>query len=275
VLRRAARTYPGGIAPSTYTEFEPTSAARAHIACTWVGVVGAQSGVAAPERAGYTDRVLPDGCIDMIWDGTTLFVAGPDTHAVELDSPPAAGSFHVGVRFRPGRASPFLGVPAVELRDQRVDAGALMGEAVATRWREELGSLTPVAAASTLEQRIAALAPPFDDDLVARADAVLRRARHERVSELAGTLGLSERSLHRVCVDGFGYGPKMLQRVLRFREFLALAERRPDATVAALAAEAGYHDQSHCNRDCLRLSGLAPSALLANRGVRSVQDAAA
>lgn len=63
--------------------------------------------------------------------------------------------------------------------------------------------------------------------------------------------------------------PKTLHRVLRFQAFLALAQyaiARGQAPagdgLARLAADAGYADQSHLSRECLRLTGLAPGAFL-------------
>ena len=52
-------------------------------------------------------------------------------------------------------------------------------------------------------------------------------------------------------------------RIQRFQHFLALAEQQPGAALSRLAAEAGYADQAHLTRECGRLSGLAPAALLA------------
>jgi AraC-like DNA-binding protein len=78
------------------------------------------------------------------------------------------------------------------------------------------------------------------------------------VETLAGELGLSERQLRRRCHAAAGYGPKTLQRVLRFRRFLAA--RNPDLARAAL--DAGYADQSHLTRECTRLAGATPAALL-------------
>jgi AraC-like DNA-binding protein len=56
----------------------------------------------------------------------------------------------------------------------------------------------------------------------------------------------------------------VLERILRFRGFLALARYRGRSSVnlALLAAEAGYADQSHLSRESLRLTGWAPRALL-------------
>ena len=64
--------------------------------------------------------------------------------------------------------------------------------------------------------------------------------------------------------DGIGLAPKVVQRMLRFQGFLALAHGREGdpAELARLAAEAGYADQSHLTRECLRLAGLSPHALM-------------
>ncbi|MCU1430714.1 MAG: helix-turn-helix protein [Actinomycetia bacterium] len=234
--------------------------ARSHLACTWVGTVGAD--------AGYADSVLPDACTDVIWNGERLFVAGPDTGPVAMARIP--GTFAAGVRFLPGHGSLFFGLPAADIRDQRVDADAIWGARTVDRWRDQLEGLAPGDAARALETCVATTR--VDDDRTALTDAVAQFA-HESIESIAGNLGITTRTLHRRCLHAFGYGAKTLQQVLRFRRFLALAECRPQATIGQLAADAGYADQSHCHRDCVRLSGSSPSALLVSRGVRSVQDA--
>lgn len=245
---------------SSYVEETPApSAIAAHLECVWVGEVG--------DDRGFTDRVLPDACIDVIWDGTRLFVAGPDTGPVIRRD--ARGSTFSGVRFKPGHAPAVLGVTAAALRDLRVDAHELWGPH-ASRVEHDLLSRTPRDAARVLERHVASL--PMRDDATAHADAVRRRALLASADAIADDLGVTTRTLHRRCVDAFGYGPKTLQRVLRFRRFLTLAERSPDASLARLAADAGYADQPHLNHESQRLSGLTPLALLVSRGVRSVQD---
>jgi transcriptional regulator GlxA family with amidase domain len=93
--------------------------------------------------------------------------------------------------------------------------------------------------------------------------AALRAARPRApVEALADGLGVGERQLRRRFVDAVGYGPKTLQRVLRFQRFLALAGDGGD-DLAALAFAAGYADQAHLTRECRRLAGLPPAALLA------------
>ena len=99
--------------------------------------------------------------------------------------------------------------------------------------------------------------------------AVVGAARPRTPVEALGVgLGIGERQLRRRFDDAVGYGPKTLQRVLRFQRFLALAEaeRAPgaaDPDLAQLAFAAGYADQAHLTRECTRLAGLPPAALLA------------
>jgi AraC-like DNA-binding protein len=82
-----------------------------------------------------------------------------------------------------------------------------------------------------------------------------------RVASLSERLGTSERQLLRRFHAAVGYGPKVLDRVLRFRRFVSAASG--DEDLARLAAELGYADQAHLTRECVRLSGLTPARLAA------------
>jgi AraC-like DNA-binding protein len=99
---------------------------------------------------------------------------------------------------------------------------------------------------------------------VAGAAALLLPGRREDVASLSSDLYVSERTLRRRVQDAIGLPPKVVHRMLRFQGFLALAHGREDdpAALAMLAAEAGYADQSHLTRECLRLAGLSPRALM-------------
>ncbi|MEA2826150.1 MAG: hypothetical protein QOG43_589 [Actinomycetota bacterium] len=247
------------MAAPSYQEWRPPPPLTRHVACTWAGRMG-------PGGETYVQRVLPDGCVDLLWDGSRLLVAGPDTGPVDVVRRP--DGFYVGIRFRPGLAAIVLGVPASDLLDLRVEAAAVLGEERAARLAERMaeaaeGSLP--AAAVALGDAVADWLPRIaePDRLVEATVAVLSRGSVARpVGSLAGALGVSERQFHRRCRAAVGYGPKTLDRVLRFRRFLALAEVRPRAGLARLAADAGYADQSHLNRECARLAGTTPARLI-------------
>jgi AraC-like DNA-binding protein len=73
------------------------------------------------------------------------------------------------------------------------------------------------------------------------------------VRDVADRLGLSERQLRRRSLAAFGYGPKTLQRVLRFQRALRLARAGEPLADAAFAA--GYADQAHFAHEVRALAG--------------------
>jgi AraC-like DNA-binding protein len=242
--------------PAGYVEWEAPAGLRRYVACTWTG------GLDRARREG-AEPVLPDGCIDVIWDGRRAFVAGPDTGPVEADAGPA---FHVGLRFRPGMAPLFLGVPADELLDRDVDLDAFWADA--GRLAGELdGAASLREAAAVLEAGVTArlaaagAADPLVEAATSRWAAGVTGG---GTAALAGEAGISERQLHRRFVRAVGYGPKLFQRVVRFQAFLDLSAC-PSPGLGALAAGLGYADQAHLCRETQALSGLTPARLRADR----------
>jgi AraC-like DNA-binding protein len=234
-----------------YAEWPARRSPRSSVTCLWASRPSEVAGL-----------VLPDACIDVIWDGTSIFVAGPDTGPVPV--PPSPGQCFAGLRFWPGKAPAFLGVPASELLDSRVSLGDLWGDAAAASLADRLAAApSPEHAAGLLDEAIAdrvAMAPD-SDPIVDHLVAVFRRQPDAGgVVQLASQmLSVGERRLHRHCITAVGYGPKMLERVLRFQRARRLARNtRSLATVAALA---GYADQAHLTREARRLAGRTPSDL--------------
>jgi AraC-like DNA-binding protein len=231
-----------------YTEFAPGVALKAGLHCLWVSV--------APGCQAEAVQVLPDACTDLIWQsGVGAFVAGPDTGPAPTEWRP--GTVLVGARFRPGAGGAALGVPLSEVLDQRVEADDLPGVPLGRL----PGSLSPEEAM----RRVAAIAaqmvterPP--DRLVLEATRLLRRP-GARAELVAGQLGIGERQLRRRCQAAVGYGPRMLNRVLRFRRFVSRIDAGGDFDLATIAAEAGYADQAHLTRESNELAGLTPAAL--------------
>jgi AraC-like DNA-binding protein len=82
------------------------------------------------------------------------------------------------------------------------------------------------------------------------------------VSWLVKELSISERTLRRRCEWAFGYGPKTLERILRFQRFLNLSRRAPKLSTVELAAAAGYADQPHLVRECRRMALCTPSQIV-------------
>jgi AraC-like DNA-binding protein len=194
-------------------------------------------------------RVLPDGCIDVLWSDEGLSVAGPDTTAQVMVG--AAGKRYTGVRFAPGTGPLFAGVPAHELRDRRVALADLWPAARVRRLTGRIaGAPDPRAALEELAGAGLARAEP--DPLIGGIVAELRSG--ASVAATAGSVGLNERGLHRRCLAAFGYGPKTLARILRMNRALDLA--RAGTPFATVAVTAGYADQAHLAREVRALAGV-------------------
>jgi AraC-like DNA-binding protein len=257
----SARREPPLPAFRAYVEWRPARELASHACCVWTHAAG---------PSGHVQRVLPDGCTDIVWMGAErLVVAGPATSHVFADIP--AHATIVGVRFGPGAAGAALGLPARELRDRNLDLAELWG-ATASELAERLAAapadLRLALLAGAVAQRLRDAAPP--DTLIARAARSLGAGRS--VIEAAREVGLGERHLRRRFHDAVGYGPKRLQRILRLHGFLHAAEAGEGVDLARVAVEAGYFDQPHLTRECGELSGLSPGALLASRQPRRELD---
>ncbi|MFF4627390.1 helix-turn-helix domain-containing protein [Streptomyces griseorubiginosus] len=198
-------------------------------------------------------RVLPDGCMDLLWNEGRLLVAGPDTRAYVTAGAP---STWVGLRFHPGSAPAFLGVPAHELRDRRVELADLWPASDVRRLRSRVAaSADPATALEDIALERAAPADPVLRALVASLEA------GRPVGATADELGFGARQLHRRSLVAFGYGPKTLARILRLQRALALA--RAGVPYAETAVRCGFADQAHLARDVRELTGVPLTRLLA------------
>lgn len=204
-------------------------------------------------------RVLPDGCMDLLWHDGRLLVAGPDTRAYVTYG---ESSGWAGVRFFPGTAPAVLGVPAHEVRDRRVELADLWSASQVRRLcgRIEAADDPVTALEDVALERAADAVPP--DALLRRVVTALDAGRP--VAATADELGLGARQLHRRSLTAFGYGPKTLARILRLQRALALA--RGGVGLADTAVRAGYADQAHLARDVRELAGVPLGELLGRRG---------
>lgn len=238
-----------------YREILPPALLAEDIACLWFQDAGAEP---------YQQRVVPDACADVIAIGSAApIVVGPAARTVFVDIP--ANTAIVGVRFRPGRAPAVLGMPVDGLLDVEVPLADVWGKAAEEQIWNRLGEAPGVPDKLKVLEQIAfdkVSRPGPSDALVTRAVDWLARHPDRHVDELVSALGVSGRQLLRRFRRQVGYGPKLLQRILRFQRLLVLAAKRPHPPLASLALEAGYLDQAHMNREVLELSGVTPRKLL-------------
>ena len=244
----------------SYVERPPLPALAGVVRTVWIQRTGV---------APYVQRHLPTGGVEIQFPiGGSPQLVGPLT-GPEIEVIPAHTTI-VGVRFHPGTAPPF---PTVldDLVDQRLDLAEL--------WRSSADRLVEaMAGAGTPERALAFLQAHLlrefrgaggADPLVREAVRALMPWHPVSIDTLASHLALSASQLRRRCLHAVGMSPKVLQRTLRFQGFLALAQagalasgRRGADGTGGLAIDAGYADQAHLSRECLRLTGLTPRQLL-------------
>jgi AraC-like DNA-binding protein len=253
---------PADPAGQSYVERPPVAALADVVSTVWFQQVAAN----APA---YLHRNLPHGGTEVVCTiGAPTRVVGPLTGPhVEVLAP---GTTVVGMRLRPGAAGALLGVPPSELVDLAVPADALWGRAGVTLGDrvDAAGSAGEALAAlqqGMLDRRFAETDP---DPLVTEAVRLLMPGGAPGVAALPRLLAVSERNLRRRCQAATGVGPKTLHRTLRFQGFLARAQLafatgRSPVGLAELAIRAGYADQAHLTRECVRLTGTTPRAFLA------------
>jgi AraC-like DNA-binding protein len=245
-----------------YREFRPPVVLQPHFQCSW-------SNTLEPDGASRL-AVVPDGCVDITWIDGELVVAGPDV-AVAI-SPVTRVSTVIGARFRPGAAHRWLGIPMSEIVGGRVALEEFWGaraREIAQRIGDASSSMNRVRA---MEEAFTGFASDFEPPPPALGfvfSALRTESAGHGMRIILARLGFSPRTLRRRCQEAFGYGPKTLDRILRFQRFLRLSREITQPRLAALAFEAGYADQAHLTREVRRLSGFSPAAILSQVTVKS------
>ena len=238
-----------------YLERPPSPDLRGWVGCLWLRV-------GAPRVPGVRIPVIPDGCVDiMTFDDSPPSLAGPATRTHWASMP--AGLVITGIRFRPGSVGAVFGVSATELTDrdaELVDVASRSGELEAA-----------LDGCDDLEARFQALeswvrraverAKSRDAQTVSAARRMLTDPSCS-IGELASELGWNARRMHREFEASCGYGPKLLQRILRVQVALRVAHTS-GAQLAHVAAISGYADQAHMTRDFRSITGFTPTAFLA------------
>jgi len=241
-----------------YWKREPPPALRAHFALTWFHIV--------PPDASNSVAVIPDGHADLQWVNGTLRVAGPDRAVNAEPMPP--GSVIIGLRFQPGAVGRWLRVAACEIVNGRVPLEEFWGAEARALAAAVANGGGPDDVACRIEAELvrrADVVRPADDIAQAMFQALATKGADEPeiTHQLATLFGLSARTLRRRSIEAFGYGPKTLHRILRFQRFLRLARATPGfSSLAGLAAQCGYADQSHLSREAVEMAGTTPNKVI-------------
>lgn len=239
---------------STWQERPLDGPASAFVEATWVGRGG----------VGRSIRLLPDGCLDLVFDGRRLWAFLPQPKAIRRRVD--ARTLNVGLRLRCGAAGLVLGCAPERLQGPQALLAPLWGE-LATDAETRLRRVRDLEARrEILVQLVSArLGDLRTTGAPLQGPIALLRDAFGTVEAVARGEGVMPRSLRQAFERHVGLSPKQLQRVYRFRRLLLALPRLAShhRAGAVVAAELGYFDQAHMIRDCRAITGSTPTALAA------------
>jgi AraC-like DNA-binding protein len=254
-----------------YREFQLAPPLSKNVECLWLLEGADWRESPAPER------LLPDGCVELILNFGDLFrehkeagrselqpsrfVVGQMTQPV-LVSPTGPVQL-LGIRFTPGGALPFFPIPPGELTNRiepLADVSTALDRELSGRPYDARESQEKIAIVEALLLRQMSAKEEKGASLHNAISEIVSSGGQISVDRLANDLGISGRQLERRFLNEVGIGPKLLCRILRFQQVFRAVERE-DKNWARIAADCGYYDQAHLIRDFRQFAGQTPSVL--------------
>jgi AraC-like DNA-binding protein len=254
-----------------YCEIRPRYPLGHFVECFWT--------LESDAPATNPERILPDGCVELILNfGAEFsqhcdeqrklqprnFLVGQMTGPI-LISPTGAVQL-IGIRFHPGGTLPFLRLPLHEITDQVVELGAL-----SSKLERDLLFATSTSASLpgkvvAIEEFLASelLTRKYDSRLMMLAARIVESGGLMSIDRLANDAGISSRQLERRFLREVGLGPKLLGRIIRFQQVFRAVEQC-DAAWATVAIECGYYDQAHLIRDFHQFARQTPAVLFGHQ----------
>lgn len=253
-----------------YRKFPPCALLADYIQCYWTITFNNRI------LSSVINRVLPDGCIDIIFNlGDAFGKINQDCSVSNVPHSCVVGAMRqpiiaklkghieiIGVRFKPGGAYPFFRFPLHELTNRIValdDLSKQPDTAMELRITEE----APIA------KKIAHLERIFIKRLktVCHIDSIIQKSLSNiyktkgqvLISSLEKSLGVSSRHLERKFIENVGLSPKMFCRVIRIKNAISILRSQPKPDWTEIAYSGGFYDQAHLIREFKTISGLTPN----------------
>jgi AraC-like DNA-binding protein len=194
------------------------------------------------------------------------FLAGMQDRYGEYETP--GGQRGIQLDLTPLGAYTLLGVPMGRLTNTAAGLDDLVGTRPAAELVERLDAAPGWAARFDLLDafllRRMELGPVPSAEVTRAWRVLAATGGRTPVTALADDLGWSRARLHSRFKEQVGLAPKVMARVLRFERALALMAEGGRGW-AGIAADCGYYDQAHLNREVRVLAGCTPTTLLSAR----------
>jgi AraC-like DNA-binding protein len=257
-----------------YKQYDVTEELQPFIKCFW-SLEELVSATADPQGAVQKQRIVPDGCMEMIFhygdlykqymhDGSFIiqprcFVFGQITSPLEIE--PTGSTGIIAARFLPDGFLPFSSFPIQQMENKAVALHQLFGD-------DAIALEKTVLQTSTNEERIQIIstflinrlqtAEVRDRITQSGIDALMLSNGQLNVDELAGQLQINRRQLERKFSSAIGLSPKQLSKFIRLQAALKMMNEKKITSLTSLAYENGFYDQAHFIKDFKEFTGVSP-----------------
>jgi len=218
------------------------------------------------------ERILPMGSVELVIRLNNPRVSqsgitGPRSESFLIER--RATDNLLGVHFKPGGAFPFLGFSYSELHNKHITLSELWGERRADRLLCLLNEAPTVDQKfRTLERWLLGIANhPFHHHpaVTFALDKFRNEPSISSSSDVAHSIGFSQRRFIELFRSEVGMTPKLFCRVERFQQVIHAIGQKSEIDWVDLALDHLYSDQSHFNHDFREFSGLRPTEYLGLR----------
>jgi AraC-like DNA-binding protein len=171
----------------------------------------------------------------------------------------SAPSFSVGAALRPGAADLLFSAGADELAGHHTPLQDLWGAAARSLREHLLETASAEERLAVFEAALASRLPQVRLMHPAVAAALDEMHKVASVESMVKRSGVSHRRFIALFRRSVGLTPKSYLRMARFQRALQCFKQGKAVSLAQIAAQTGYSDQSHFNRDFLEFSGVTPA----------------
>jgi AraC-like DNA-binding protein len=235
------------------------------------------------EQEPFVHRALPDNCAELIFycrgdlsiisregqEGKT-FPSGVFGQTQKFRQFKTSRDFHLfGVYLYPFAFKSLFAMPATDLSDGMIDSESLFG--IDGKVLEEQVMLARdderrVELVSSFILRKMKTTPCHEAAFIQQVRSVIDRNTILSITSFAKNCNLSRRQFERKFKDLSGFSPKDFIDVTRFKNVMTQLENG-QTSLADIAIQAGYYDQSHLTNEFKRLSGYTPREYMKNCGI--------
>ncbi len=233
-----------------YSEYTPDPALQDWVKCFWSIAETASDGI---------QEVWPDGCVELCFHvGSIVHL---DDTGDERRLPPV---FVLGLQTR---------IVRVRAEGELRLLAARLFPFGPREWDEEAlrhlaSRVAPLVASGDFAMAIPLVEewllrqPNVQDDLIHALRRMYAHRGNISVAELSAAQGVSSRQLQRRFAEELGVPPKTVAKVVRFAESWSRLLSKPDMSLADLALDLGYSDQSHLTNEFTAFGRRSPRAFL-------------